>query len=215
MDPQRQGEATRPACRVGLPHEEVIVVVSGLPRSGTSMMMQMLEAGGAEILTDQVKAADEDNLKGYYEFEKVKALPQETSWLEEAGGKVVKIISELLRHLPEKHTYKIIFMRRDVGEILASQGQMLIRRGVASPGGVGDGRMAEVFRKHLREVEAWLAGQPNVAVFYADYNEMLKAPARWAEEVDRFLGGRLDVKRMAGVVDGVLYRQRRQESRQP
>ncbi|OGG47108.1 MAG: hypothetical protein A3F84_22765 [Candidatus Handelsmanbacteria bacterium RIFCSPLOWO2_12_FULL_64_10] len=193
-------------------HEEVIVV-SGLPRSGTSMMMQMLEAGGVAVLTDRVRAADEDNLKGYHEFERVKALPQDRAWLEEAGGKAVKIVSELLRRLPADHAYRVIFMRRDLREVLASQGQMLVRRGVASPGGVSDDRMAEVFCKHLREVEAWLEGQPNVAVFYADYNEILQAPARWAEEVNRFLGGRLDVKRMAGVVDGVLYRQRRQESK--
>lgn len=189
--------------------KDAITVVSGLPRSGTSMMMQMLEAGGVPILTDRVRAADEDNLKGYYEFERVKALPQDTAWLEEARGKAVKIVSELLRRLPADHAYRIIFMRRDLREVLASQGQMLIRRGVASPGGVGDDRMAEVFRKHLREVEAWVAGQPQAAVFYADYNEILREPGRWAEEIGRFLGGGLDVKRMAGVVDAMLYRQRR------
>lgn len=188
---------------------EEVIVVSGLPRSGTSMMMQMLEAGGVAVLTDRVRGADEDNLKGYYEFERVKALPQDTAWLEEAEGKAVKIVSELLRRLPADHSYRVIFMRRDLREVLASQGQMLVRRGGASSG-VGDDRMAEVFRKHLREVEAWLAGQPNVTVFYADYNGILKEPVKWAEEIGRFLGGRLDVKRMAGVVDEVLYRQRRQ-----
>jgi len=193
---------------VSMSQREEVIVVSGLPRSGTSMMMQMLEAGGVAVLTDRARAADEDNLKGYYEFERVKALPQDTAWLKEAGGKAVKIVSELLRRLPADHAYRVIFMRRDLREVLASQGQMLVRRGVASSG-VSDDRMAEVFRKHLREVEAWLEGQPNVAVFYADYNGILKEPARWAEEIGRFLGGRLDVKRMAGVVDGVLYRQRK------
>jgi hypothetical protein len=188
---------------------EEVIVVSGLPRSGTSMMMQMLEAGGVAVLTDRVRVADEDNLKGYYEFERVKGLPQDTAWLKEAGGKAVKIVSELLRRLPADHAYRVIFMRRDLREVLASQGQMLVRRGGASSGGVSDDRMAEVFRKHLREVEAWLEGQPNVAAFYADYNGILKEPARWAEEIGRFLGGRLDVERMAEVVDGVLYRQRK------
>lgn len=173
------------------------------------MMMQMLEAGGMAILTDRIRAADEDNLKGYYEFERVKALPQDTTWLEEARGKAVKIVSELLRRLPAGHAYRILFMRRDLREILASQRQMLLRRGVTFPGEVGDDRMADVFRKHLREVEGWLAGQPNVTVFYTDYNETLKEPARWAEEINRFLGGQLDVKRMAEVVDGMLYRQRK------
>ena len=124
---------------------DTIVVVSGLPRSGTSMMMQMLEAGGMDVLTDGRRTADEDNLKGYYEYEKVKALKTDNSWLPRAGGKAVKIISELLRHLPGTHTYRVIFMRRAMEEILASQDRMLIRRGVA-PGVQADhGEIARIF----------------------------------------------------------------------
>ena len=111
-----------------------IVVVSGLPRSGTSMMMQMLEAGGMEVMTDGLRAADEDNLKGYFEYETVKALHTDRNWLPEARGKAVKIISELLKYLPETQTYRIIFLRRALEEVLASQDRMLVRRGV-QPGG--------------------------------------------------------------------------------
>ena len=118
---------------------DTIVVVSGLPRSGTSMMMQMLEAGGMNVLTDGLRTADEDNLKGYFEYEKVKALKTDQSWLPEARGKAVKIISELLKYLPDTHTYRIIFMRRALEEVLASQDRMLIRRGV-QPGGQADRR---------------------------------------------------------------------------
>ena len=107
---------------------KVITVVSGLPRSGTSMMMKMLDAGGMEILSDEVRKADEDNPKGYYEFEKVKELEKDASWMGQAAGKAVKIISALLMHLPEEYSYRIIFMRRKMEEILKSQEQMLIRR---------------------------------------------------------------------------------------
>lgn len=100
-----------------------------MPRSGTSMMMKMLEAGGMKILTDSQRTADEDNPKGYYEFELVKLIQRDKSWLPRAKGKVVKIISELLKNLPPDYQYKAIFMRRNLAEILAFQRQMLIRRG--------------------------------------------------------------------------------------
>ena len=128
---------------------EIVTVVSGLPRSGTSMMMRMLEAGGMEPVTDDLRTADEDNPKGYYEFERVKDLERDQAWLEDARGRFVKVISMLLRHLPSGHRYKIIFMRRKMEEILASQRQMLVRRG-EWPDRVSDARMAEMFAKHLR-----------------------------------------------------------------
>lgn len=186
-----------------------ITVVSGLPRSGTSMMMQMLEAGGMEVLTDRLRAADEDNLKGYYEFEKVKELKHDPSWLDEGRGRVVKIVSELLKYLPAEYPYKIIFMKRKMEEVLASQHQMLIRRGAVSAGPVGEEKMAGIFQKHLRGVEAWLARQPNMNVFYADYNKILEHPEHWVERINRFLEHRLDSKGMVGGVEPALYRQRR------
>src|SRR4026209_2745330 len=93
-----------------------IVVVSGLPRSGTSMMMQMLQAGGLEILTDAVRTPDGSNPKGYFEFEAVKDLDkgQAPAWLAGARGKAVKIVSSLVRWLPESNDYQVIFMQRNL-----------------------------------------------------------------------------------------------------
>ena|SRR5438067_377541 len=186
---------------------EPIIIVSGLPRSGTSMMMSMLVAGGILAMTDAIRTADEDNPKGYFELEKVKELAKDNRWLNDAGGRAVKIISALLKHLPSDYRYKIIFMRRNMQEILASQRQMLVRRGEATDT-VSDERMAEMFRKHLLEVEGWLGKQPNVEVIYVDYNQMLDAPAHAIEAINNFLGGRLDTAAMTAVVDKTLHRQR-------
>ena len=186
-----------------------VIVVSGLPRSGTSMMMKMLEAGGLEVLTDHLRQPNEDNPKGYYEFERVKKLPEgDTHWLNDAEGKVVKIISALLMHLPSDHTYKILFMRRSMGEILASQKQMLVRRGEPADK-VDDAEMARLFEKHLREVQTWLDQQPNIACLDVDYNAMLRDPRPQLAHVLPFLDCTLDVEKMAGVVDPALYRQRK------
>ncbi len=185
-----------------------IIVVSGLPRSGTSMMMKMLVAGGLQALTDNIRKADESNPKGYYEFERVKELPKDKDWLPEARGKVVKIISALLKHLPENHNYKLIFMRRNMQEILDSQRAMLIRRGEPTDA-VSDERMAEMFNKHLRDIEAWLGKQANMETLYVNYNEVLKNPGQHIEKIDQFLEGSLNAQDMAGVVDKALYRQQR------
>ena len=186
---------------------EPIIVVSGLPRSGTSMMMSMLVAGGIPAMTDAIRTADEDNPKGYFELEKVKELAKDNGWLADAGGRAVKIISALLKHLPADYRYKVIFMRREMSEILASQRQMLIRRGEPTDA-VSDERMAEMFRKHLGEVEAWLAKQPNIEVTYTNYNQMLDAPAAHIETINRYVGGQLDTAAMSAVVDKTLHRQR-------
>ena len=187
---------------------DTIVVVSGLPRSGTSMMMQMLEAGGMDVLTDGRRTADEDNLKGYYEYEKVKALKTDNSWLPLAAGKAVKIISELLRHLPGTHTYRIIFMRRTMEEILASQDRMLIRRGVAQGAQADHREIARIFRKHLQQTETWLSGQPFIHTLYSDHRQVLVKPSREAARNNAFLNTRLDDAAMAAAIDPSLYRQR-------
>ncbi|HST22362.1 MAG TPA: sulfotransferase domain-containing protein [Blastocatellia bacterium] len=188
--------------------KDFITIVSGLPRSGTSMMMSALVAGGLPALTDSIRTADEDNPKGYFELEKVKERDRDNSCLEDARGKVVKIISALLKRLPDQHQYKIIFMRRNMDEILASQKQMLIRRGEPTDK-VSDERMAEMFGKHLRDVEAWLEKQSNMDVLYVSYNEMLDNPASSIEMINRFLGGALDGEKMTSAVDRKLHRQRR------
>lgn len=188
--------------------QEIVTIVSGLPRSGTSMMMRMLEAGGMPVLTDNIRTADEDNPKGYYEFERVKQIEQDKAWLPEAKGKVVKMVAALLKHLPADYDYKIVFMHRDMEEILASQRQMLIRRGEPTDT-VSDERMAELFGRHLTQIESWLANQPNMQVLYVHYGDVLAAPAHEAERINHFLGDTLDVEKMVAAVDPSLYRQRR------
>ena len=124
---------------------QFITVVSGLPRSGTSMMMKMLEAGGILPIIDNIRTADEDNPKGYYEFERVKAIDKgDTEWVADAQGKSVKVISALLKHLPSDHQYRVIFIRRHMDEILASQRKMLLRRG-EDPDKMDDAEMALLF----------------------------------------------------------------------
>ena len=188
--------------------QNTITIVSGLPRSGTSMMMKMLHAGGMDVLTDEIRSADEDNPKGYYEFERVKQLPQDTAWLPQAEHKAVKIISALLLKLPPDHGYKVIFMRRNIQEILDSQRRMLIRRGEPADK-ISDEEIGQAFEKHLELVQNWLAGQPNIDVLYIDYNATLRDPFTNAELVNRFLGSVLDTKKMVQVVDPSLYRWRR------
>ena len=189
-------------------NRDSIIVVSGLPRSGTSMMMSALVAGGLQALTDDIRIADEDNPKGYFELEKVKELAKDNSWLEDARGKVVKVISALLKHLPHERHYKIVFMRRNMDEILASQRQMLIRRGEPTDT-ISDEKMAEMFRKHLRGVEEWLENQPNMDVLYVSYNEVVANPASSIETINSFFEGALNAEKMKAAVDRKLHRQQR------
>lgn len=187
-----------------------IAIVSGLPRSGTSMMMKILEAGGMQVFTDNLRTADEDNPKGYYELEQVKALKDgDDSWLEDAPGKVVKVISSLLEYLPADHKYKIVFMKREIAEILASQKQMLIRRGENSDG--DDRKMAEMFQEHLKRVRVWLANQPNMEVHYVDYNALMADPTPEIQEVADFLGLNENLDAMLTVPDKKLYRQKKND----
>jgi len=173
------------------------------------MMMRMLEAGGLEVLTDHVRQPNEDNPNGYYEFERVKKLPEgDTAWLKTAEGKVVKIISALLMHLPPDYTYKILFMRRSMEEVLASQKQMLIRRGEPTDK-VDDAEMARLFEKHLLEVRSWLERQSYLTYLDVDYNAMLYDPRPHITQVITFLGRSLNVEKMVEVVDPALYRQRK------
>jgi hypothetical protein len=187
---------------------DTIVIVSGLPRSGTSLMMSMLEAGGLGVLTDGIRSADEDNPKGYYEFERVKQIEHDQDWLDDARGKAVKMIAELLKHLPPEYDYKVVFMRRNIEEILASQRQMLIRRGEPMDK-VRDEDMARMFRKHLERVDTWIKEQPNVDVAYVSYNDLVADPAEQVRHVNQFMGGTLDTEKMTKAIDASLYRQRR------
>jgi hypothetical protein len=172
------------------------------------MMMKMLEAGGLAVLTDNLRTADEDNPRGYYEDERIKRLARDAAWLGEARGKVIKVVSPLLKHLRPEYRYRIVFVRRDMGEVLASQKQMLVRRNEPTDA-VSDEQMTAAYRKHLAGVEAWLEEQPNMDVLYVSYKDVVQAPTEHAAKISEFLGHRLDTARMASAVDRGLYRQRK------
>lgn len=187
--------------------KQPIVVVSGLPRSGTSMMMKMLQAGGLDIVTDEIRSADDDNPNGYFEFERVKQMTAgDRAWLDEAGGKVVKVISALLEHLPSERSYKVVFMEREIKEVLASQKKMLDHRGETSA--IPDEEMAEQYRAHLKAVKPWLARQPHMEVLYVGYNSMMSDPDPLCRRVIEFLDLPLDLEKMRAVPNVKLYRNR-------
>ena len=185
-----------------------VVVVTGLPRSGTSMAMKMLEAGGVPLVTDHQRAADEDNPKGYFEDERVKNLAEakDTAWVGEARGKAIKVVSSLLPHLPRDVNYQLVFMRRNLDEVIASQNKMLARRGETSD--TPDERMRELYEGHLRRVKALLRHAPHFRTLDVEYTGVIEAPRREAERIREFLARDLDVDRMTAVVDENLYRNR-------
>jgi hypothetical protein len=184
-----------------------IIVVSGLPRSGTSMMMKMLAEGGLPAVTDSIRGADEDNPNGYFEFEPVKKLAEgQTAWLAQADGKIVKVVSALLEHLPSGHHYKVLFMEREIKEILASQQKMLLRR--SEEPRTSDAEMQAQFREHLAAAKYWLARQPNMDVLYVDYNRMMANPDAYCQAIADFIALPVDVARMRSVPNERLYRNR-------
>jgi len=185
----------------------MITIVSGLPRSGTSLMMQMLVAGGMTALSDGERKADADNPKGYLEWERIKQLPKEPGLITEAEGRVVKVISQLILSLPDGPDYRIIFMQRPMAEVLKSQEEMLKRRGTHDSGG-NAAEMEQVFQRHLMEVDKWLAVKRNAQVLRVQYHRVLHEPRAVAEEVAAFLSVALDIKAMVGRVDASLYRNR-------
>jgi hypothetical protein len=182
----------------------VITIVSGLPRSGTSLMMQMLAAGGMQLLADHERKADTDNPRGYWEWEPAKLLPQKPELIDAAEGKAVKVISQLLPFLPEGRDYKVLFMERPLTEVLASQKEMLRRRGTVDS--AKDDVMAELFTKHLREVREKISFR--MAVLFVPYPKLIGEPMSVADAVGNFLGIELDVEGMAAQVDAGLYRNR-------
>jgi hypothetical protein len=185
----------------------MITIVSGLPRSGTSLMMQMLDAGGLSVLSDGERKADTDNPKGYLEWERIKQLPKDPSLIAEAEGKVVKVISQLILTLPPGHEYRIVFMQRPLPEVLKSQDEMLRRRG-NEDSNADTSAIEAAFQRHLIEVNKWLAGKVNMQVCRVHYHRVLREPKAVAEEVASFLGLLLDIEAMVGQVDGSLYRKR-------
>jgi hypothetical protein len=188
---------------------DFITIVSGLPRSGTSMMMMILEAGGVSPVADGIREADDDNPKGYYEFERVKKIKEDAAWLPDARGKAVKMISQLLLDLPDDYHYKVIFMRRKIEEVLASQKQMLIRRGTFKEDGISDDEMGKMLTMHVDQVLRKMKGRDNVEMLCIDYNAMLAGAAASIARVNELLGGDLNTQAMTGAVDKSLYRQRK------
>jgi hypothetical protein len=187
-----------------------IFVVSGLPRSGTSLMMQMLAAGGIPSLTDNERTADNDNPHGYLEFERVKRLPQgDTTWLAEAEGRVVKVISALLPSLPATHHYRILFMQRDLDEVLASQRVMLARRGEPVPSATEEAELRTIFAAHLSKTEQWLKAQSNVRLLFVPYRELVQHPDTLVPQIAAFCDTEMDEAAMLASVDSTLYRNKK------
>ncbi|MEE3151387.1 MAG: sulfotransferase family protein [Acidobacteriota bacterium] len=196
-----------------LKYGDDVIVVSGLPRSGTSMMMKMLDAAALSIMTDNERAADEDNPKGYFEYARVKDLKDEAdkSWVREARGQVLKVISHLLETLPDENFYRVILVRRDFDEIIASQNKMLERRGEENQ--VADSTVKEAYIRHLVDIRYMVRRRPNFEMIEVQFMQAMEAPRIFATDVNKFLGGNLDVESMMAVVDLELYRNRKRDVR--
>lgn len=186
---------------------QCVTVVAGLPRSGTSMMMQMLAGGGLPILTDGKREADSDNPRGYLELEAATRLRQDRDWIKDAKGNAVKIVAQLLPNLPSDLPYRVVFMEREPKEVLASQKAMLEHLGRPAAK-LTDEQLVQAYRQQLKQVGIWLARQPNIKTLFVSHREAIDQPHTVAAKVNDFLGGGLDVAAMAGAVDGSLYRQR-------
>jgi tetratricopeptide (TPR) repeat protein len=189
---------------------ETVTIVSGLPRSGTSLMMQMLKAGGVPLLYDNKRPADSDNPMGYFEYEKARQLQKDNAWLHEAKGKAVKIVPQLLASLPEAFPYRIVFAERELDEVMRSQQKMLARRG--EPGGnLSVERLKDVFRKQIETVKKMLADR-NIPILFVRYADCIQDPAGVAKIINNFFGKTLRENAMAEAVIPGLYRQRAEGS---
>jgi hypothetical protein len=186
-----------------------IIIVSGLPRSGTSLMMQMLDQGGLPVVTDNIRTADTDNPRGYYEYEQVKKIKEDIGWLPATRGKVFKMISQLLYNLPATERYRVIFMERNMDEMLCSQDKMLERLGRK---GAPHDQIKQSYGMHVEKLRDWLARQKNIRVLYVRYNELVEQPTEQAERVSQFLDGKPSVAGMVQAVDPSLYRNRKTAS---
>ncbi|MGV9197518.1 MAG: sulfotransferase [Promethearchaeia archaeon] len=178
-----------------------IIVVSGIPRSGTSMAMQILESGGVPVFTDKKRTPDVNNPKGYYEVEAVKRLDKDNSIIKKTQGKAVKVISHLLPHLPEQFRYKLIFMKRDIVEVIRSQQKMLGKDPDDYPE-----ELEDIFRKDIANSTSWANSRENVDLIILDFSDMVRNPEQEIEKIIEFLDLNLDKDAMVSVVDPSLYR---------
>ena len=186
-----------------------ITIVAGLPRSGTSMMMQLLVAGGMSVATDGVRCADQSNPRGYFELEVVKQLRSSASWswLEQLHGQAVKMVHLLLYYLPEGFSYRVIFMRRNLEEVVVSQREMLERSGTVEV--IPHAQLVALFEQEVKYLERWLEMHPDIQTLHVDYNQIILDPHPWIHMINQFLGGHLDTDYMLKVIDQSLYRCRR------
>jgi tetratricopeptide (TPR) repeat protein len=182
-----------------------VIVVSGLPRSGTSMVMQMLDAGGVPIFTDDERKADENNPKGYFEHAKVKQLIRNTRWLSDATGKAVKIVLPLLYKIPLSYNYNVIFIMRDMDEIIESQHKMLVNRGMIKESGYAAG-IDITYRRYLEKLKKWSSRNKNVNLLLINYKQTIENPESVANEIRSFLNLELDISKMVNTVVPELYR---------
>jgi len=183
---------------------QLITIVSGVPRSGTSLMMQMLAAGGMPILFDNLRSADTNNPRGYFEWEPAKRLLEQPASIAQAEGKAVKVISSLLFALPPQYSYRIIFMRRPLAEVVRSQAAMIQKLGTKGAG-LEDEAMIRVLAAHLKQVEMWLSGRKSVSFCFVEYHGVLADPAAESRRIAEFLDTPLDIDSMARQVDSSLY----------
>jgi hypothetical protein len=184
-----------------------VTVVSGLPRSGTSLMMQMLLAGGMPLLTDGVRPPDVDNPRGYFEFEPVKRTRNDPGWVADAVGKAVKVVHLLLAELPVGFHYKVIFMQRNLDEVLKSQAAMLRR--FDRPGAeLSPERLAAVFALQVERARRRLSERRNFTMLDVDYGQLISEPGAQARRVNAFVAGNLDESKTATVPTASLYRHR-------
>ena len=185
---------------------EFVTIVSGVPRSGTSLAMQMLQAGGIPVLTDGVRQPDEHNRNGYFEYEPVKRLAEDAQWLPAlARGKALKVIYRLLWRLPAAAAYRVLFMERDPREVFASQQAMLVARGDAAAN-QPEAKLTAAIASEVRTVKGWMEAQSHFRVLSVPYAEVVREPRLWAGKIADFLGGGLEIEAMAAVVDARLYR---------
>jgi hypothetical protein len=178
------------------------------------MAMKMLAAGGMPILTDGVRTPDESNPKGYYEYEAVKELHKQgdTRWLIDARGKAIKIVSFLLTWLPETNDYKVIFMQRDLREVVASETTMLKKRGedaaASSSAPADEEQTRAVYQQHLEKVKRFMANRSCFSTLTIGYRDALDRPQEAAQRIREFVDHPLNVDEMAQVADPSLYRNR-------
>ncbi len=197
--------ADRPGTAAADPSRDV-VIVAGLPRSGTSMLMQLVHAGGLLALTDGRRLADSDNPRGYFEFEQATRISTDASWLPLARGKVVKLALPLVRWLPPGEAYWLIIIERDVRQVIASQRRMLDRLG---RGGavLSEPALAAEYARQREQVRQWVDSRTDVAVLSVRYDQVLADPRRVAAQVAEFVGRPFDVAAAAAAVDPSLQRQ--------